>query len=340
MRSENIRYSADIEWSLILTKRSKAQIVQVTEKSYDQRLDNFLIRELKGIPRTRIYRIIRRGEVRVNKKRAKPETRLGRGDMVRVPPLFLLDSHKLPQPSAGLITVIERSILHEDDDILVLNKPAGLPVHLGTGISLGLIEAVRQIKPRWRDAELAHRLDRDTSGVLIVCKNAQSQRYIQGQFKGKCVEKRYHLLVNGQWPNAVTEVKVALKRVLAGSGERLVRVDPDGKPSSTHFKIIERFKSTTLLEAYPITGRTHQIRVHCQHAGYPILGDPKYGANTQGESVKDGPDVSAKYLCLHAAEIRFRLPHTDKSLKVSAPWGKSFAAQVSNLRKNSSISDS
>ena len=144
--------------------------VQVTEKSSDQRLDNFLLRELKGVPRTRIYRLIRRGEVRVNKKRAKPETRLAVGDKVRIPPLHLPDSPELPKPSPGLIGLLEQSILYEDDNLLVLNKPAGLAVHLGTGIRLGLIEAIRQIRRNWRDAELAHRLDRDTSGVLIVCK--------------------------------------------------------------------------------------------------------------------------------------------------------------------------
>ena len=322
-----------------MEKTSKVRTVQVTDKFSDQRLDNFLIRELKGVPRTRIYRIIRRGEVRLNKKRAKPETRLKPGDKVRIPPLYLPDSQKLPEPSTGLIKLISQAILHEDDDLLVFNKPPGLAVHLGTGIRLGLIEAVRQIHPNWGEAELAHRLDRDTSGVIILCKNAPALRDIQNQFKRNCIEKRYHALVRGRWPEAVTEVKAALKRVLSESGERFVRVDPYGKPSSTRFKIMERFSTTTLVEAYPVTGRTHQIRVHCQQAGCPILGDPKYGGNNLGEEVKAGSGVTARYLCLHAAEIRFRRPGTDMLFKVSAPRDKSFAAQISKFRKISSISD-
>ncbi|MDP7401996.1 MAG: RluA family pseudouridine synthase [Pseudomonadota bacterium] len=307
--------------------------VQVTEKSSDQRLDNFLLRELKGVPRTRIYRLIRRGEVRVNKKRAKPETRLTVGDKVRIPPLHLPDSPELPKPSPGLIGLLEQSILHEDANLLVLNKPAGLAVHLGTGIRLGLIEAIRQIRRNWRDVELAHRLDRDTSGVLIVCKNPRALRDIQGQFKEKRIEKRYHALVQGQWPDAITEIKAPLIRVLAESGERFVRVDPTGKPSATRFRILEQLTLTTLLEAIPVTGRTHQIRVHCQHAGHPIIGDPKYSVNTRVKEGTAGKEAAAKYLCLHAAELRFQLPGTDSLFQVSAPWDKSFAAQVSRYRK-------
>ena len=313
--------------------------VQVTEKSSDQRLDNFLLRELKGVPRTRIYRLIRRGEVRVNKKRAKPETRLTTGDKVRIPPLFLPDSPELPKPSPGLAGLLEQSILHEDDNLLVLNKPPGLAVHQGTGIRLGLIEAIRQIRPNWRDAELAHRLDRDTSGVLIVCKNSRTLRNIQGQFKEKRIKKRYHALVRGRWPDTVSEIKAPLTRVLAESGERFVRVDPAGKPSTTRFAILEQFASATLMEATPLTGRTHQIRVHCQQAGHPILGDSKYGVPAREEEGKPETEATAKYLCLHAAELQFQLPGADSLFQVSAPWDKSFAAQVSRFRKNLSNSD-
>lgn len=316
-----------------MDNKTTVRTVQVTEKSSDQRLDNFLLRELKGVPRTRIYRLIRRGEVRVNKKRAKPETRLSAGDKVRIPPLHLLDSPKLPEPSPGLTTLLEQSILHEDGNLLVLNKPPGLAVHQGTGIRLGLIEAIRQIRPNWRDAELAHRLDRDTSGVLIVCKNSRALRNIQGQFKEKRVEKRYHALVQGRWHDTVTEIKAPLTRVLAESGERFVRVDPAGKPSATRFTILEKFPLSTLMEAYPMTGRTHQIRVHCQYAGHPILGDSKYGVFARAENGKSGSEAAAKYLCLHAAELQFQLPGTDSLFRVSAPWDKSFAAQVSRFRK-------
>ena len=322
-----------------LDNTTTVRTIQVTEKSSDQRLDNFLLRELKGIPRTRIYRLIRRGEVRVNKKRAKPETRLTAGDKVRIPPLHLPDSPELPKPSPGLIGLLEQSILHEDHNLLVLNKPPGLAVHQGTGIRLGLIEAIRQIRSDWRDAELAHRLDRDTSGVLVVCKNSRTLRYMQGQFKEKRIEKRYHALVQGRWPDTVSEIKAPLTRVLAESGERFVRVDPAGKPSTTRFAILEQFPSATLLEATPVTGRTHQIRVHCQQAGHPILGDSKYGLLARGEKDKSGTEAAAKYLCLHAAELQFLLPGTDSLFQVSAPWDKSFSAQVSRLREILSNSD-
>lgn len=322
-----------------LDNTTTVRTIQVTEKSSDQRLDNFLLRELKGIPRTRIYRLIRRGEVRVNKKRAKPETRLTAGDKVRIPPLHLPDSPELPKPSPGLIGLLEQSILHEDHNLLVLNKPPGLAVHQGTGIRLGLIEAIRQIRSDWRDAELAHRLDRDTSGVLVVCKNSRTLRNMQGQFKEKRIEKRYHALVQGRWPDTVSEIKAPLTRVLAESGERFVRVDPAGKPSTTRFAILEQFPSATLLEATPVTGRTHQIRVHCQQAGHPILGDSKYGLLARGEKDKSGTEAAAKYLCLHAAELQFLLPGTDSLFQVSAPWDKSFSAQVSRLREILSNSD-
>ena len=324
---------------LHLDNTTTVRTIQVTEKSSDQRLDNFLLRELKGIPRTRIYRLIRRGEVRVNKKRAKPETRLTAGDKVRIPPLHLPDSPELPKPSPGLIGLLEQSILHEDHNLLVLNKPPGLAVHQGTGIRLGLIEAIRQIRSDWRDAELAHRLDRDTSGVLVVCKNSRTLRNMQGQFKEKRIEKRYHALVQGRWPDTVSEIKAPLTRVLAESGERFVRVDPAGKPSTTRFAILEQFPSATLLEATPVTGRTHQIRVHCQQAGHPILGDSKYGLLARGEKDKSGTEAAAKYLCLHAAELQFLLPGTDSLFQVSAPWDKSFSAQVSRLREILSNSD-
>ena len=258
---------------------------------------------------------------------------------MRIPPVHLPDSPELPKPSPGLTGLLEQSILHEDDNLLILNKPAGLAVHLGTGISLGLIEAIKQIRPNWRDAELAHRLDRDTSGVLIVCKNPRALRDIQGKFKEKRIEKRYHALVQGQWPDAITEINAPLTRVLAESGERFVRVDPAGKPSATRFRILEQLFLTTLLEAHPLTGRTHQIRVHCQHAGHPIIGDPKYGLTARGEKQTAGKEAAAKYLCLHAAELRFQPPGTDSLFQVSAPWDKSFAAQVSRFRKNLSNSD-
>lgn len=315
----------------------QVQFIQITEKYSGQRLDNFLIRELKGVPRARIYRLVRRGEVRINKKRAKPESRLAVGDKVRIPPLVMEQPGTLPKPSPGLITALQEAVLFEDADLLVLNKPAGLAVHLGSGIRLGLIEAVRQIQPEWGEAELAHRLDRDTSGVLVICKNMNALVELQAQFKAKTVCKRYHALVQGNWPAELLEIDAPLQRVLAGSGERFVRVSKEGKPSKTSFAVLERFSAVTLLEARPQTGRTHQIRVHCQYAGYPILGDEKYAQNS-GKVAKN-PQAEAKYLCLHAAEITFKRPGSGAPLTVQAPRDRTFAAQVARIRKKLSNSD-
>jgi len=321
----------------ILEKTSQVQFIQITEKYSGQRLDNFLIRELKGVPRARIYRLVRRGEVRINKKRAKPESRLVVGDKVRIPPLVMEQPGTLPKPSLGLINALQEAVLFEDDDLLVLNKPAGLAVHLGSGIRLGLIEAVRQIQPAWGEAELAHRLDRDTSGALVLCKNMNALRELQAQFKAKTVNKRYHALVQGSWPAELLEIDAPLQRVLGGSGERFVRVSKEGKPSKTSFAVLERFSVVTLLEARPQTGRTHQIRVHCQYAGHPILGDEKYAQNS--DKVAKNPQAEAKYLCLHAAEITFKRPGSEAPLTVQAPWDKTFAAQVARIRKKLSNSD-
>lgn len=315
---------------------SQVQFIQITEKYSGQRLDNFLIRELKGVPRARIYRLVRRGEVRINKKRAKPDSRLAVGDKVRIPPLVMEQPGALPQPSPGLIKVLQQCVLYEDADLLVLNKPAGLAVHLGSGIRLGLIEAVRQMQADWREAELAHRLDRDTSGALVICKNMIALRELQAQFKAKTINKRYHALVQGSWPDELLEIDAPLQRVLGGSGERFVRVSKEGKPSTTAFAVLERFTGVTLLEARPQTGRTHQIRVHCQYAGHPILGDEKY-ALKPGAAARN-PQAEAKYLCLHAAEITFKRPGSGASLTVQAPWDKTFAAQIAKIRKKLSNS--
>lgn len=316
---------------------SQVQFIQITERYSGQRLDNFLIRELKGVPRARIYRLVRRGEVRINKKRAKPDSRLAVGDKVRIPPLVMDQPGVVPSPSVGLVNALQQAVLYEDADLLVLNKPAGLAVHLGTGIRLGLIEAVRQMQAGWRETELAHRLDRDTSGVLVMCKNMSALREIQAQFKAKTVDKRYHALVQGNWPDELIQIDAPLQRVLAGSGERFVRVSKEGKPSTTLFTVLERFSTATLLEASPQTGRTHQIRVHCQYAGHPILGDDKYTLKP-GAAAKDS-EAQAKYLCLHAAEITFKRPGSGAPLTLQAPWDKTFAAQVGRVRKKLSNSD-
>lgn len=295
---------------------SQVQFVRVEDLQQGQRLDNFLFKLLKGLPRSRVYRFIRRGEVRVNKKRCKPEYKLQRGDLVRVPPHQAADLSQPPAPSQNLSRLLQDSVIKEDEAMLVINKPAGLAVHGGSGIRLGLIEAVRQIKPEWQQAELAHRIDRDTSGCLVLCKNLKYLRGLQEQLKNKSVDKRYQALVFGQWPEQLTEVDAPLAKNTLQSGERVVRVDKEGKASRTRYQVLDRFPAYTLVEARPETGRTHQIRVHCQHSGHSIVGDSKYLAGAEGPSREL---LSYKNLCLHAAYIGFANPLSGAQVQAAAP---------------------
>jgi 23S rRNA pseudouridine955/2504/2580 synthase len=296
-----------------VSKFEKVQFINVTAAGDGQRLDNFLIRHLKGVPRSRIYRLIRRGEVRVNKKRSKPVNKLSLGDSVRLPPISMAAAPKTNKPGAELVKRLLESVLFENDDLLVINKPAGFSVHGGSGIRLGLIEAFRQIKPEWRTLELAHRLDRDTSGCLVICKNSIYLKYLHSEFKAKSVEKHYLAVVHGYWPDSLCEVDAPLLKNELASGERIVKVDNTGKASKTRFELIKRFTKATLVKALPETGRTHQIRVHCQHVGHPIVGDSKYTSRTK---VLHLPVV--KHLCLHASKISFIEPQSGVLLSFEA----------------------
>ena len=276
---------------------SKVQHLLVPDRQAGQRLDNFLLRELKGLPRSRIYRLIRRGEVRVNRGRCKPETRLREGDKVRIPPHRGSQPASPGIPSGKLSQRLIDSILFEDEAMLVLNKPADLPVHGGSGIVLGLIEALRQIRPEWTRAELAHRLDRETSGCLLIAKQIDFLRHIQTELRTGEVEKNYLALVHGDWPEKLELIDQPLRKNRLSSGERIVKADPKGKAARTRFRIRERLADATMLEIQLETGRTHQIRVHCQSAGHPIIGDRKYNHNT--------PAIHHRHLALHAREITF-----------------------------------
>lgn len=313
-----------------MASNDKVQFVKVSTGQVGQRLDNFLLGQLKGVPRSRIYRLVRRGEVRINKKRAKPDTRLESGDTVRIPPYTGPQQTPVPAPGEKLRRTLERSILHEDDNFLVLNKPAGLAVHGGSGIRLGLIEALRQLRPEWSDLELAHRLDRDTSGCLIIAKNTIFLRSLHGQLKAKTVKKSYLALVHGSWPETLVEVDAPLQKNELGSGERIVKVDPAGKPSRTLFRVIQRFTDVTLIEAMPETGRTHQIRVHCLSTGHPIVGDAKYAHGKHREGLAE-PMASRENLCLHASKIQFSDPDSGRPVEFSAELDGEFQSLLDEL---------
>ena len=306
---------------------SSVKTITISRQSDGQRLDNFLIKELKGVPRSRIYRLIRRGEVRLNKKRCKPDLKLSIGDRVRIPPVRVSSNiAKAGIISPGLAKILSDSILFETKELLVLNKPAGFAVQGGTGIRVNIIDAMREMKSEWRELELAHRLDRDTSGCLLFTKKINILRELQLQFKLKTVKKVYFAIVHGGWPDNLTLVNAPLLKNRLSSGERIVKVAKDGKPSETKFKVIERFKSATMIEARPITGRTHQIRVHCQYAGHPIVGDLKYSVDDTNNDLS-----SVKNLCLHAAEIEFFDSSSKKPVRVTAPFDKNLHQLINKL---------
>ncbi|MGL5006455.1 MAG: 23S rRNA pseudouridine(955/2504/2580) synthase RluC [Plesiomonas sp.] len=309
---------------------TKVQILTVSDDEAGQRIDNYLRTRLKGVPKSMLYRILRKGEVRVNKKRIKPDYKLLAGDDVRIPPIRMSEKEEAPV-SAKLTRVAELSdcVLYEDDGLMVLNKPSGTAVHGGSGLSFGVIEGLRALRPEARFLELVHRLDRDTSGILLVAKKRSVLRDLHEQLRVKTVQKDYLALVRGQWQKHCRAVQAPLIKNVLQSGERIVRVSAEGKPSETRFEIVERFEHATLVKASPITGRTHQIRVHTLHAGHPIAFDDKYG-DRDFDATLAGSGLNR--LFLHAAAIRFRHPQTGNEMIIEAPLDPILKNAVMRLR--------
>jgi 23S rRNA pseudouridine955/2504/2580 synthase len=272
------RQRASLESPSMKTETPSVQHVAISADEAGQRIDNFLRTQLKGVPKSMIYRILRKGEVRVNKKRVKPEYKLLAGDEVRIPPVRVAEREDaVVSPHLQKVSALSDAIIYEDEHILALNKPSGTAVHGGSGLSFGVIEALRALRPEARFLELVHRLDRDTSGVLLVAKKRAALRSLHEQLREKGMQKDYLALVRGQWQSHVKEVQAPLLKNILQSGERIVRVSSEGKPSQTRFKVEERYAFATLMRCSPVTGRTHQIRVHTQHAGHPIAFDDRYG---------------------------------------------------------------
>ena len=306
----------------------KVSFVDVGPEHAGQRLDNFLIRHLKGVPKSRIYNLLRKGEVRINKGRVKPDTRVKDGDIIRIAPIRVAQRGDPAVPGQQLRRYLAENILFEDEGLLIINKPAGLAVHGGSGISLGAIEALRAERPDARFLELVHRLDRDTSGCLMLAKKRSVLLELQQAMQRNQIDKRYLALVKGQWPKGKSTINAPLLKNQVSSGERIVRVDVEGKASVTHFKISQRFKEATLLKVTLETGRTHQIRVHCQFSGQPVAGDPKYGDTHFNESLKDS---GLKRMFLHASNLRFRHPLSGDWVDVEAPLPKDLQPILKNL---------
>lgn len=300
----------------------------VDENSAGQRLDNFLLRELKGVPRTRLYRAMRKGEIRINKGRVKADSRLVEGDVVRIPPLRVPEASEPPAIPRFWSGQLEERVVYEDDSLLVINKPSGLAVHGGSGLNYGMIECLRQMRPDERRLELVHRLDRDTSGLILIAKKPALLRELHRQLREGHVDKRYLALVPGKWPRALSRVDAPLLKNTLQSGERMVRVNKEGKRSVTEFRVVERLQGASLVEAKPITGRTHQIRVHAQHAGFALLGDVKY-SDDRGEALCQR--LGLKRLFLHAHTLRFTLPVVGR-LELQADLDPDLENILTNIR--------
>ena len=294
---------------------------EISSAQLNQRLDNFLIRQLGNMPRTRIYRIIRKGEVRVNKKRSRPDYKLQIGDMVRIPPVRLEQEKSVkPRPPDPLLKKLEQAILFENEHILIIDKPAGLAVHAGSGVNYGVIDAMRLLRPA-TEIELVHRLDRDTSGCLMLAKHRQALVTLQKLLQDNKLVKNYRALVRGNWPAELTEISHPLKKIHLANGERRVRVDPAGKPALSRIRLLQGGKLFSVIQVELVTGRTHQIRVHCQAEGHEIAGDDKYGDTEFNRSMRQR---NIRRLMLHASSLE--LPHSNYTpeLVINAPLPAEF----------------
>lgn len=303
-------------------------MVEAGAEDDGQRLDNFLIRHLKGVPRSHVYRLLRTGQVRVNGGRAKPKQRVNAGDKVRLPPVRQSESVETPPPPDRARRELEDRILFEDDRVLVVNKPAGMAVHGGSGLSFGVIEALRAARPDAPYLELAHRLDRETSGCLIICKKRSALRRVHEVLREGRMEKRYLTLVAGSWSRKGEEIRLSLRKQQLHGGERMVDVSEDGKESVSSFRALEYFPGATLMEVDIHTGRTHQIRVQAAHVGHPVLGDDKYGDR---EANKRFRKLGLKRLFLHAASVGFEWPDNGGRVDVHAPLEEDLRGVIDQL---------
>ena len=310
----------------------KVQFVEISADHAGQRIDNYLMCLLKGAPRSLVYRIVRKGEVRVNKGRIKPEYRLKEGDIVRIPPVRQAEKKDAGKAPDSILKQIESRILFEDKRILILNKPSGLAVHGGSGLSFGLIEVLRELRPNDKNLELVHRLDRDTSGCLIIAKKRSALRRLHEQLREGTMDKRYMTLLKGKWKGRSKWVDAPLLKNVIKSGERLVFVDPKGKDARTQFLPYSIGEEASLMNVKLDTGRTHQIRVHAQHLGYPIAGDTKYGDDEFNRELKR---KGLKRLFLHAFSLKFHLPDTetgeDIPISVEAPLDEALVNILNKL---------
>ena len=307
--------------------RTEVRHFEVTEEEAGQRLDNYIQRRLGHIPRSRVYRVIRKGEVRVNGRRAGPELRLQLHDRVRVPPVRITPPAVEARPPTDLTARITQAIVHQDESLIVLDKPAGVAVHGGSGVSFGIIEALRAARPG-EPLELVHRLDRDTSGCLLIARRTAALRELHALMRTNAFEKRYLVLVRGKWDLGAKRIDVPLRTDTRVGGERTVRAAASGKASVSVFRPVQFFgRTATLMEVTLHTGRTHQIRVHAAHAGHPVAGDEKYGDAAFNEAMRG---LGLRRMFLHAHSLSFSWPRGGE-FSINTPLPAELAALVDVL---------
>lgn len=309
---------------------SRVSMVEVPAEYAGQRIDNFLLRLLKGVPKSMVYRILRKGEVRVNKGRIKPDYRVQAGDMIRLPPLRMSDPEQPPALSSGLAQRLREAVLYEDGQFLVLNKPSGLAVHSGSGVEFGVIEALRALQSEPTFLELVHRLDRETSGCLLLAKSVDALRQAQTALQSSDSDKRYLALLRGPWQHGTCHIQAPLRKNTLRGGERMVEVAEDGKPADSAFRPLSVNKTASLMEVQLLTGRTHQIRVHAHYAGHPVAGDEKYGDAEFNRQL--GREYGLRRLFLHAHSLTLDL--AGRTLAVSAPLPDDLAQPLEHLGLN------
>jgi 23S rRNA pseudouridine955/2504/2580 synthase len=314
-----------------LSTFNSVQFWTIDSDHHGQRIDNFLFSQLKGVPKSHVYRILRKGEVRVNKGRIKAVYRLQAGDIVRIPPIRVADKKDDSHLSSlDNVRQLENCILLETSQFLVINKPSGIAVHGGSGLSFGVIEAFRALRPKEKFLELVHRIDRDTSGCLLIAKRRSYLIHFQNQLRHRKMRKEYLAIVAGRWSTKHKVVDVALKKTERASGERIVLVDSSGKASETRFLLEERLGDYSLVRAKPITGRTHQIRVHARHCHCPLLGDEKYSDIERDKQLLGR--LKMKTFMLHAERLNFSLPDCEERLQIVAPLPHKMQRVIDKLR--------
>ena len=300
--------------------------LEVGEESEGQRIDNFLLKIAKGVPKSHIYRILRSGEVRVNKGRVPAEYRLQLGDRLRVPPIRTAE-----RPSQAAVPARDFEIAFEDEAFIVIDKPSGVAVHGGSGVSFGVIEQLRRARPQAKLLELAHRLDRETSGLLVVAKKRVALTKLHDMFRDGGINKRYLALVKGRWRNELQHVRLPLHKYLTAEGERRVSVDAEGKAAHSIVRLVARWENFSLVEVELKTGRTHQIRVHLSHLGFPIAGDDKYGDFPLNKALQK---AGLGRMFLHAAKLALPHPLSNEPLVLESPLPPDLRSFIDQLEKN------